>query len=124
MLCNHKEVGKVINSHFCHVHSEIYGGLQQTSSSSFTVTGWNHTTCSAFQSYFRESAVGLGMKHQDSSEMAEESPTPKPFPTQCHISAMKASFPYYVHVRSSHTGESVSPYTRRAVLTSSIFSEG
>lgn len=51
--------------------------------------------------------------------MAEESPTPKPFPSQCHISALKASFTFHLHVRNSQARESIFPVHR----TCSVYKE-
>lgn len=57
-----KGVSKMINALSPGAFWNLWCSVQPTSSSSFTVTAWSHTTCPEFPSYVRERRVGLEMR--------------------------------------------------------------
>lgn len=90
MLCDRKEVGKVINSRFCRCI------LKFTVLFSRPAVGWNHTTCSMFQ---RLQGKVSGSRHEVPRQLRRDGkslPIPKPFPSQYHTSALEASFTFYL----------------------------
>lgn len=106
LLCNCKEVGKVINSHFCRVHSEIYGSLQQTSKLFFHRARLephyllNVSILTSGKSQWDQGSSTKTVKKKGWKSL----PAPKPFLRQCHLRALKASFTFYLHVRASQAG--------------------